>query len=649
VVKAGYVKEKSKDMKKILCVLLLFGVVFGVSTQTYYTGDGGKGTRLAVLPPEGRGLSADENWMPALAQGMLNANFNQYSAITVIDRQNMDKILEEQKLSETGNYSEANYARIGNVTNAQYILAGTILKTANTYSLQLAISNAETAERRASFSANTPAARLENGAVINEATLALLSQLGVTINDAGKSALGTVQSVQSVEAQTALAKGITAQKQGTVVEALSYYFQASSFDPSLAEANGRSSVLSANVASGNIGDATRNLIQQRKEWQKILDETKSYFDAHLPYELVYNPTLTQGEIDYKRETTELSFQLFLVPTTGFEILRTIDEGLDATGHRSDWGFGEGYDAIWQPRVVKTNGARSSNVEIVAELINENGRRIGTTRYEKNIGDRGYYWHHYGSATFSNVNANYITDKLSIRIVSINGIDAQVAGATGYMRVSTVAEYWQRPEIIAGGYNNELFFGVIFAIGPYVGSIRGNDSGKKGIQEILNGELVIPDRCFGERVTSIVSGSGGAFRDYNLTSVTIPNTVIYIGPQAFMSNKLTGLSIPNSVIAIGDYAFRDNKLTSVTIPNGVTKIGSEAFSGNQLTSVTIPDSVTDIGSDAFSGNKLTSVIVPAGNSEVASAFVYPFRTYYDNNGKKAGRYTYNGKTWTYVGK
>jgi len=51
------------------------------------------------------------------------------------------------------------------------------------------------------------------------------------------------------------------------------------------------------------------------------------------------------------------------------------------------------------------------------------------------------------------------------------------------------------------------------------------------------------------------------------------------------------------------------IDSVTIPNTVTYIGSRAFMNNWLAYVTIPDSVTYIGRDAFSRNRLTSITIP----------------------------------------
>jgi hypothetical protein len=57
------------------------------------------------------------------------------------------------------------------------------------------------------------------------------------------------------------------------------------------------------------------------------------------------------------------------------------------------------------------------------------------------------------------------------------------------------------------------------------------------------ELVIPDRIDGIPVTAI---SNSAFKDKNLTSVSIPDNVKNIGPNAFAGNKLEKVVIGNEV-------------------------------------------------------------------------------------------------------
>ena len=112
----------------------------------------------------------------------------------------------------------------------------------------------------------------------------------------------------------------------------------------------------------------------------------------------------------------------------------------------------------------------------------------------------------------------------------------------------------------------------------------------------------------------------AFEGTSLTSVVIPDSVTSIGDSAFRLTPLTSVEIPDSVTEIGDSVFSDTDLTSVVIPDSVRKIGSAAFLGTQLTSVEIPNSVTSIGDSAFSGSKLTSVVIPNSVTSIGdSAF------------------------------
>lgn len=156
------------------------------------------------------------------------------------------------------------------------------------------------------------------------------------------------------------------------------------------------------------------------------------------------------------------------------------------------------------------------------------------------------------------------------------------------------------------------------------------------------ELVIPGYVAGRPVTRIYTD---AFRySENLTSVTIPKTVTWIGPGAFsdcpkldtvywdaenctsdgyksgkdgywyevFDKNLKSVEIGNSVKVIPECLFlRKYNLTDVQIGKKVIEIQEGAFSGcDSLVSVKIPASVEKVGKKAFSGELFTLAFAEA---------------------------------------
>ncbi len=106
-----------------------------------------------------------------------------------------------------------------------------------------------------------------------------------------------------------------------------------------------------------------------------------------------------------------------------------------------------------------------------------------------------------------------------------------------------------------------------------------------------------------------------------TSYTIPEGVTSIGNSAFRyCRSLTSITIPEGVTSIGIAAFRVCiNLTSITIPEGVTSIGERAFqSCSSLTQITINGNITSLGTNVFAAcSKLTSLTLGAGVESLPS--------------------------------
>jgi TolB-like protein len=462
----------------------------GRSSVSYFTGSGGKGMKLGILVLESKGLNANQAYLPAMVQGCLVSNVSKYSAITVLDRVSLDKVIAET-LNET---YEDNFdiVRIGHVAQVEYMLTGSIMRTSSGYALQLNVTKTTPdAPTVASYSGTCTAAQFDDFSAIHRASKELLTQMGVQLTNAAAAELDKPSSTQTISAQTNLAQGIVAQQKGTVVEAMAYYYNAVSFDPKLSEASGRLSALSTNISSGNIGENIRNDIQQRNEWIKILNEAEDFFSKHLPFELVYSNSLSQGKIDYTKGNVELKSSVTLRPSESIKVFDNILEGLEATGRRKDWGFGlwpvitdELIKTLWNYSDSRPHSSKkifrwvhhggyqywaSEAIVVNIVLINENGNQISKaeaglrskilfTESRKKADEKqveyGYNHNYIYQDRAGNhylydmtklkvsedereirfiVNANDITDNLTIKIVSVNGID--VAKNPDYIRIT----------------------------------------------------------------------------------------------------------------------------------------------------------------------------------------------------------------------
>ena len=412
------------------------------------------------------------------------------------------------------------------------------------------------------------------------------------------------------DARAALASGIEAESQGAVAAALVYYFQAVALDPTLQEAINRSSILSANINSGNIGVDARNEIELRRRWLAILTETEKFFyeminRADPPYILFYSTAIQQGRINFQAETIEL-YILTNLRTTNRVWFNSISQaanviytGLFATGRMASWGLGN-----WPQQGLSDTNPFSrnwrNNFAIEFELLNEQNRVIGRqtlnlaptfvisparqgNRFEPPILSR-FAENIFSTVTFNSVKVDDITENLTIRISGINGS----APENTRIQITALSDSrWQE-------YN-------LFQV--YHGLLRGFSNWENERPQ----DLVLPSELWGELnpITRIDHNAFSCFSGRgNFRSITIPDSVISIGTMAF-----------------NDHGLQRN-LTKLVIGNNVRTIESFALDrGENLTTIIIGENVRF---DPHNGGRLRSFI-----------------RFYNENNRQAGTYTFEG--------
>jgi hypothetical protein len=253
----------------------------------------------------------------------------------------------------------------------------------------------------------------------------------------------------------------------------------------------------------------------------------------MPYTLFYSDEIITGDINYQKETTYLTIKTNLYGSSSSRVwarsveqaLQAVNDGLEATGQKNKWGLN------WpNHRVTNLNAFRRQGrtFNIAAELVNSENKVIG--RQELKVGG---YWEYYvynrpgvsisadgrNNVRFSNVNANDITDNLTIRFASVNGEAAETAAQKGVLQIKAM----RKSEFDM----NDQFTFMFGEIKDYKGT---------------GGNLVITD-IWDDPVISI---SKDVFNNKGLTSVIIPNSVTFIDKNAFYKNELTYVIIGENV-------------------------------------------------------------------------------------------------------
>lgn len=176
----------------------------------------------------------------------------------------------------------------------------------------------------------------------------------------------------------------------------------------------------------------------------------------------------------------------------------------------------------------------------------------------------------------------------------------------------------------------VFFVLVFAVclcvfnasaandGYYVYEMNDGEATITGCDRSISGDIVIPEKLGGIRVTAI--GEKAFYNCSDITTVTIGDNIRSIGKAAFAHcYALSEVILPDTIDEIADETFDmcfNLAKVSLTKTN-IRRIGALAFAYCEfLESATFPDTLETVGAEAFKecGN-LQSVIIGKGMTHI----------------------------------
>ncbi len=132
-------------------------------------------------------------------------------------------------------------------------------------------------------------------------------------------------------------------------------------------------------------------------------------------------------------------------------------------------------------------------------------------------------------------------------------------------------------------------------GTSISIVRNNNSPSLNDKSTLN--IIIPEKICNIPVVEI---SDEAYMNYNIKSISIPDSVTRIGNSAFSIESITNgieniyINPTSKLKIIGMNSFYRFRGSSINLPDSLTEIGNYAFVYSNLTELTIPLNVNKIG-------------------------------------------------------
>jgi len=431
-------------------------------TAAYLTETLEQGTKLVILNFKSDHSGLSEYVIDTLTENLVKARW-----FTVLDRANLALIEQEMQLHLSGEVDDSSAVSLGHKIGAQTIVSGSLSVLGSLWRFSVRALDVETAEVRGIFNQNITGSALIaalTGGKVPPRPAAPVSRTtapaAVPAADTAASTAANATANAVASAAALLEKGKAAQAEGKTIEALSYFIQARSLDPSLAEAAKLASDAGVNINTGSVGADARSAVAWRRSWVERITECDQYVAKYvrtnpLAAALVYSTEALTGEIDWVKETLPLTIDLCLVPDANWPapvtgVVDAVYEGLAATGQAQTW-------KLEWPETSASGGASQVKPTVNAkytlglELLNEEGVPLGRQNVELSAGWRVGFVNGKAEAdkmqipktiTFPALEVSKLSDHMTLRIVSVNGRpgDAGIGGTTVTVQPLAQADY-----------------------------------------------------------------------------------------------------------------------------------------------------------------------------------------------------------------
>ena len=280
---------------------------------------------------------------------------------------------------------------------------------------------------------------------------------------------------------------------------------------------------------------------------------------------------------------------------------------DSTGHiKLEKATSSDYNIIYyqdfDPAYSRVNSLCYCVTNADCELLKEYYRSKDPAR-NYGVTDSSYYEYLYNSA-FSNDDVGELASTLDFLM-----LDKQ-----DYIKYQMGGEL-ANESIITLDYSNAIYMEDLNILSSNMLKKLVHPPNIKNLMLPTAEQIVFPKNSKTEVIVGYTDDGGNTI----IKPIDFPSTLKVIGNGLFTKTKVESITIPQSVVRIGHDAFNNSELTSLSFETKSSLValygthdastGSErgSFANNKLTTLKIPKTVQYIGNDTFNYNNLKSVV------------------------------------------